>query len=86
MDIVPIFKMVIDLDVHQAQFTDGAIIEQSDGSLTQERREFGGFKRDRKRWPSGRAHLARISWSWRAPAFTGRVRMRHSKAWVPCLG
>jgi len=48
MDIVPIYKRVIGLDVHQAQITGCAIIEQSDGSVTYERREFGGFKRDRK--------------------------------------
>ena len=48
MDIVPIYKRVIGLDVHQAQITGCAIIEQADGSVTYERREFGGFKRDRK--------------------------------------
>jgi len=48
MDIVPIYKRVIGLDVHQAQITGCAIIEQSDGSVTYEGREFGGFKRDRK--------------------------------------
>ena len=48
MDIVPIYKRVIGLDVHQAQITGCAITEQPDGSVTYERREFGGFKRDRK--------------------------------------
>ena len=48
MDIVPIYKRVISLDVHQAQITGCAITEQPDGSVTYERREFGGFKRDRK--------------------------------------
>ena len=48
MDIVPIYKRVIGLDVHQAQITGCAITEQADGSVTYERREFGGFKRDRK--------------------------------------
>lgn len=48
MDIVPIYKRVIGLDVHQAQITACAIIEQADGTLTYDRREFGGFKRDRK--------------------------------------
>ena len=48
MDIVPIYKRVIGLDVHQAQITGCAIVELPDGSVTYERREFGGFKRDRK--------------------------------------
>ncbi len=48
MDIVPLYKRVIGLDVHQAQITGRAITEQPDGSVTYERREFGGFKRDRK--------------------------------------
>ena len=48
MDIVLIYKRVIGLDVHQAQITGCAITEQPDGSVTYERREFGGFKRDRK--------------------------------------
>jgi transposase len=48
MDIVPIHKRVIGLDVHQAQITGCAITELPDGSVTYERREFGGFKRDRK--------------------------------------
>lgn len=48
MDIVPIYKRVIGLDVHQAQITGCAIVELPDGSITYERREFGGFKRDRK--------------------------------------
>ena len=43
-----IYKRVIGLDVHQAQITGCAIIEQADGSVTHELREFGGFKRDRK--------------------------------------
>ncbi|MHB1201389.1 MAG: hypothetical protein ACYCZ6_17930 [Polaromonas sp.] len=38
MDIVPIYKRVIGLDVHQAQITGCAITEQPDGSVTYERR------------------------------------------------
>ena len=33
MDIVPIYKRVIGLDVHQAQITGCAITEQPDGSV-----------------------------------------------------
>ena len=43
MDIVPIYKRVIGLDVHQAKITGRAITEQPEGSVTYERREFGGF-------------------------------------------
>ena len=45
MDIVPVYKRVTGLDVHQAQITGCAITGQPDGSVTYERREFGGFKR-----------------------------------------
>ena len=48
MDITPIYKRVIGLDVHQAQITACAFIEQTEGGVTRERREFGRFKRDRK--------------------------------------
>jgi len=48
MELTPIYKRVIGLDVHQAQISACAIVEQADGSSTLERREFGGFKRDRK--------------------------------------
>ena len=48
MELTPIYKRVIGLDVHQAQISACAIIEQADGSAVIERREFGGFKRDRK--------------------------------------
>lgn len=48
MELSPIFKRVIGLDVHQAQITACAIIEAPDGSTRVELREFGAFKRDRK--------------------------------------
>ena len=48
MELTPIYKRVIGLDVHQAQISACALIEQTDGTLVVERREFGGFKRDRK--------------------------------------
>ena len=56
MELTPIYKRVIGLDVHQAQISACAIIEQPDGSVLVERREFGGFKRDRKalaQWARG---------------------------------
>lgn len=48
MDITPIHKRVIGLDVHQNKISACAIAEQPDGTVTLEHREFGGFKRDRK--------------------------------------
>ena len=48
MELTPIYKRVIGLDVHQAQISACAIMEQADGSAVLERREFDGFKRDRK--------------------------------------
>ena len=48
MELVPIHKRVIGLDVHQAQISACAIIEEADGQTRVERRQFGTFKRDRK--------------------------------------
>ena len=46
MDITPLYSRVIGLDVHQAKISACALIEQLDGSVTVEHREFGTFKRD----------------------------------------
>jgi len=48
MEITPMYKRVIGLDVHQAKISACAVIEQADGTLTVEHREFGAFKRDRR--------------------------------------
>lgn len=48
MELEPIYKRVIGLDVHQAQITACALIEQADGSVRTEQRQFGGFKKDRR--------------------------------------
>ena len=48
MELSPIYKRVIGLDVHQAQITACAIIEGPDGQTKIERRQFGAFKRDRR--------------------------------------
>ena len=48
MDIARLYKRVIGLDVHQAKISACAVIEQADGTLVIEQREFGGFKRDRR--------------------------------------
>jgi transposase len=48
MELTTLFKRVIGLDVHQAQITACAIIEDEDGNRHVEQRQFGTFKRDRK--------------------------------------
>lgn len=48
MELQTIYKRVIGLDVHQSQITAYAIIENEDGSVTRECRQFGTFKRDRR--------------------------------------
>ncbi len=47
MELTPIYKRVIGLDVHQAQFTACAIVED-DGDSRVELMQFGTFKKDRK--------------------------------------
>ena len=48
MEITPMYKRVIGLDVHQAKISACAVIELADGTVTVEHREFGAFKRDRR--------------------------------------
>ena len=48
MELVALHKRVIGLDVHQAQITACAIIEDNDGTTRVEQRQFGAFKRDRR--------------------------------------
>ncbi|MDT0499333.1 transposase, partial [Algiphilus sp. W345] len=48
MELVALYKRVIGLDIHQAQITACALIEDADGSSRIEQRQFGGFKRDRR--------------------------------------
>lgn len=48
MDITPMYKRVIGLDIHQNKISACALAEQADGAMTVMHREFGGFKRDRK--------------------------------------
>ncbi len=47
MELSALFKCVIGLDIHQAQVTACALIEEHDGTLRTEQRQFGAFKRDR---------------------------------------
>ncbi|WP_300322166.1 transposase [Accumulibacter sp.] len=48
MELVPIHKRVIGLDIHQAQITACAIIEEPSGETRIEQRQFGAFERDRR--------------------------------------
>lgn len=48
MELVALYKRVIGLDIHQAQITACALIEEADGSTRVEQRQFGGLKRDRR--------------------------------------
>ena len=48
MDLPAIFPCVVGLDVHQAKISACAMIEQPDGTLKVEHRQFGAFKRDRR--------------------------------------
>jgi transposase len=48
MELVALYKRVIGLDIHQAQITACALIEEPDGPLRIEQRQFGVFKRDRR--------------------------------------
>ena len=48
MELSALHKRVIGLDVHQAQITACAIIEEADGTTRIEQRQFGAFKRDRR--------------------------------------
>lgn len=48
MELTPIYKRVIGLDVHQAKISACAVAEQADGTVTVQHQEFGGFKRDRR--------------------------------------
>ena len=58
MELAAIHKRVIGLDVHQAQITACAILEEADGSMRLERRQFGAFKRDRRALAEWAAALA----------------------------
>jgi transposase len=54
MDLTPMHKRVIALDVHQAKITACAVVEHEDGRVEVTKRDFGAFKRDRRAWRSGR--------------------------------
>ncbi len=45
MEIEAINRRVIGLDIHQTQITAYALVEDDQGGLRKEHRQFGGFKR-----------------------------------------
>lgn len=56
MELTALYKRVIGLDVHQAQITACALIEDEDGTVRIVQRQFGAFKRDRRllaEWAAG---------------------------------
>ena len=46
MELVALCKRVIGVDIHQVRITACALIEEADGTLRIEQRQFGAFKRD----------------------------------------
>ncbi len=48
MDLTPMHKRVIALDVHQAKITACAVVEHEDGRVEVTKCDFGAFKRDRR--------------------------------------
>ena len=58
MELVALHKRVIGLDVHQAQITACALLEEADGTTRIEQRQFGAFKRDRRALADWAASLA----------------------------
>ena len=48
MDLTPMHKRVIALDVHQAKITACAVVEHDDGRVEVTKRDFGAFKRERR--------------------------------------
>ena len=63
MDLTPMHKRVIALDVHQAKITACAVVEHDDGRVEVTKLDFGAFKRDRR---------ALAQWALRDPARSGR--------------
>ncbi len=48
MELTPMHKRVIALDVHQAKITACAVVEHDDGRVDVTKRDFGAFKLDRR--------------------------------------
>lgn len=48
MDLTPMHKRVMALDVHQAKIAACAVVEHDDGRVEVIKRDFGAFKRDRR--------------------------------------
>ena len=76
MELEPIHKSAIGLDVHQKHVTACLIAEQEDGSIHTETPTFGTFKRDRRALARWAGDATPKLWSWRARASTGRASTR----------
>jgi len=48
MELTPIYRSVVALDVHHAKSTVCALFEDEHGEVQVQLKEFGGFKRDRR--------------------------------------
>ena len=77
MELEPIYKRAIGLDIHQAQITACALIEHTNGSVRIEQRQFGGFKKDRPALAQWAALLARgaLRASFVPPALLPELRL-----------
>ena len=82
MELIALYKRVIGLDIHQAQITACALIEESDGSSRIEQRQFGGFKRDRRELADWIASLRPDEVVMESTGITGRVRTRRWRRWA----
>ncbi len=58
MELEAIYQRVIGLDIHQAQITACALIQEDDGTTRTERRQFGSYKKDRQALAQWAAALA----------------------------
>ena len=57
MELTALYQRVIGLDIHQAQIIACALIEQADGSVHIEQRQFDAFEKDRCELASWAASL-----------------------------
>lgn len=77
MELVALYKRVIGLDVHQAKITACALIEECDGLIRIEQRQFGTFKKDRRALAQWVVQLQPDEVVMETPASTGKVFTRH---------
>jgi len=76
MDLAPIYRCAVGLDVHQAQITVCPLSEGANGEMLAEMRELGGFKRDRRAMAAWVAGFQRDMVVMESTGSTGRVPMQ----------